>query len=74
MNHSVYDYPPGLKDDLLTLCCSGHVCHVSQYNVLLGQLFVEAVLRALKENGITPRQVKLIGSHGLVTCMHTAMD
>ena len=59
-----------MKEDLLRISSEGGVKEVSQYNVLLGRLFGEAVLRALEENSIYPQQVALVGSHGYVTYIH----
>ena len=62
--HATYEYPMGLKEDLLTIIDSGGIGRLAQFNVLIGKLFGESVLTALKGCGISPQQIKLVGSHG----------
>ena len=64
LGYLTHNYPPGLKEELLYICMEGKVQEISQYNVLLGQLFAEAVLKGLQDINIPTNQVDIIGSHG----------
>ena len=64
LGYLTHKYPPGLKEELLYICVEGKVQEISQYNVLLGQLFAEAVLKGLQDINIQTNQVDIIGSHG----------
>lgn len=64
LGYLTHKYPPGLKEELLYICVEGKVQEISQYNVLLGQLFAEAVLKGLQDINIRTNQVDIIGSHG----------
>ncbi|MCL6481089.1 MAG: anhydro-N-acetylmuramic acid kinase [Firmicutes bacterium] len=59
-------YPAEVRNAVLRLA-SGNAtttAEVSQLNFLLGELFAQAALRALRSFRVSPRQVHLIGSHG----------
>jgi anhydro-N-acetylmuramic acid kinase len=59
-------YPANVRSAVLRLA-SGNTtttAEVSQLNFLLGELFAQAALRALRSFRVSPKQVHLIGSHG----------
>lgn len=53
---SLFDPPTGTVDQ---------VCHM---NFVIGEWFAAAALRAIKEAGLSPSEVALIGSHGQTIC------
>ncbi|NPV65714.1 MAG: anhydro-N-acetylmuramic acid kinase [Anaerolineae bacterium] len=67
-----HPYPPGFQARILRQIRpeSSRVDELCELNAALGELFAEAVLALLVENGLTPADVDLIGSHGQ-TVWHT---
>lgn len=55
-----------VKEKLLTLCNpkAARIEDVSAMNMLLGELFAEASLKAIKKAGLTNKDILLISSHG----------
>jgi len=64
--HFFLAYPAEVRDLVLSVCRAGKagVDVVSNVNFVLGELFAEAALGAIKQAGITAREVDAIGSHG----------
>ncbi len=67
-----HPYPPGFQARILRQIRpeSSRVDELCELNAALGELFAEAALALLAENGLTPAEVDLIGSHGQ-TVWHT---
>ena len=61
-----FPYPEGLRGELLELSTPGRgsVDQLCRMNVLLGEIFADAVLQLLDEAGVSAGEVDLIGSHG----------
>lgn len=59
-------YDPKVRSRLLTLAegKEGGTREISQMNALLDQLFTNACLKLLKEAGVSPSEIDLVGSHG----------
>lgn len=57
-------YPPGLQQRVLAAAARGTVSEVCHLNVVLGEWFAKAALRVIKQAGLEPARVDLIGSHG----------
>jgi anhydro-N-acetylmuramic acid kinase len=59
-------YPRTVREAVLRIAGGGATTaeEISQLNVLLGELFADALLQLCKRNRISPRRVRLIGSHG----------
>ncbi|WP_454064213.1 anhydro-N-acetylmuramic acid kinase [Candidatus Nitrospira salsa] len=57
-------YSPSLRKRVLAAAESGHVAEICHLNVLIGEVFATATLRAIERAKLKPQQVKLIGSHG----------
>jgi len=67
-----HPYPPGFQARILRQIRpeSSRVDELCELNAALGELFAEAVLALLAENGLSPADADLIGSHGQ-TVWHT---
>ena len=63
-------YPDGLCEQLLRICNEGCVQDVCLYNVLIGELFAEAVHVMLAKLNLTYKDILVIGSHGYVLYVH----
>ncbi len=65
-------HPPDLRAAILDAMTpeKGTVDRLCELNVWLGEQFAEAVLMALREAGLQPRDVDLIGSHGQTVWHH----
>ena len=61
--HSL-SYPLSLRNRILAVAEHGTVSDVCHLNVLLGEFFAKAALNAVVRSGLSPEEVKLIGSHG----------
>lgn len=57
-------YPPELQQRVLAVAERGTVAEVCHLNVVLGEWFAKAALRVIRQAGLEPDQVDLIGSHG----------
>ena len=57
-------FSPALRDRILAVSELGDVSEVCHLNVLLGEVFAKAALKAIKRSGLSPKKVQLIGSHG----------
>lgn len=57
-------YPASLQQRIMAVSVAGSVTDVCHLNVLLGEWFAKAALRVIKEGGLRPSAVDLIGSHG----------
>ncbi|MFQ5604405.1 MAG: anhydro-N-acetylmuramic acid kinase [bacterium] len=66
MHFLTWPYPEGLKEEIIKISTPGHgrVEEICIINVLVGEIFAEAVHRLLKEAGVDSKTVDLIGSHG----------
>ena len=70
----VYPYSKTLRKQIFALfpgndqdapnSCTEPIAQISHMNFLLGKVFANAVLKCLKNAGISPVKVDLIGSHG----------
>jgi anhydro-N-acetylmuramic acid kinase len=65
-NFLTVPYPAGVRSAILRLANGATTTagELSQMNFLLGELFAQAALAALKRFGVSPSRVHLIGSHG----------
>lgn len=54
---------PG-NDQVVLNSCAEHIAQISHMNFYLGKVFANAVLKCLKNSGVAPMEVDLIGSHG----------
>ena len=57
-------YPPELQQRILSVSTKGTVTKVCHLNAVLGEWFANAALRVIKQAGLEPNKVELIGSHG----------
>jgi len=57
-------YSPALRDRILAASEQGNVSEVCHLNVLVGEVFAKAALKAIKRSGLSSKKVQLIGSHG----------
>ena len=65
-------FPPAVKQSVLAISnAQTHTARLSRMNVLLGELFAEAVLETCKRAGFPVDSLDLIGSHGQ-TIFHEA--
>ncbi len=59
-----HPYPPSLRRRIVEASTSGTVAEICHLNALLGELFAEAALGVIRQAGLRPGDVHLIGSHG----------
>ncbi|MCD6309468.1 MAG: anhydro-N-acetylmuramic acid kinase [Candidatus Eremiobacteraeota bacterium] len=66
INGKTYPFPPGLRSKILSLIKEGRadLPVISFLNFQLGQIFADSILALLKETGLSPGEVDLVGSHG----------
>jgi len=67
-----YPYPKNLQAEIISapqLTARG----LSRLNFALGKIFAEKTVLFLKEHGIKPSEVEVIGSHGQTICHYPAM-
>lgn len=66
LHFSSLPYPPGCKEKILEISAPGHgaVDDICRMNVVIGEIFAEAVLALIRESGLSAPQIDLIGSHG----------
>ncbi len=57
-------YPADLQQLVLALSARGTVSEICHVNVVLGEWFARAALRVIKQSGLEPAKIDLIGSHG----------
>ena len=57
-------YPSGLQQRIVKAAVDGSVSEICHLNAVLGEWFGRAALRVIRQAGLTPSQVHLIGSHG----------
>jgi anhydro-N-acetylmuramic acid kinase len=57
-------YPADLQQRVLALSARGTVSEICHVNVVLGEWFARAALRVIKQAGLEPAKIDLIGSHG----------
>ena len=59
-------YPPQVRREILRIAAGGAATSgdIARLNVLVGELFAQAALRACRQFRVSPRSVDLIGSHG----------
>jgi anhydro-N-acetylmuramic acid kinase len=57
-------YPRRLQQRLVAAATGGTVTDICHLNAVLGEWFAQAALRVIKEAGLRPAAVDLIGSHG----------
>ena len=64
-------FPPAVKQSVLAISnAQTHTARLSRMNVLLGELFAEAVLETCKRAGFPVDSLDLIGSHGQTVSGH----
>ena len=61
---SSVSYTPTLRQRILAAAEHGQVAEICHLNVLIGEIFAKATLKAIKQAGLQPKEVQLIGSHG----------
>lgn len=64
LGHYGRSYPPRLRQHILHVAERGTVAEVCHLNVWLGEVFAKTVHTAMTRSHVSPKQVKLIGSHG----------
>jgi anhydro-N-acetylmuramic acid kinase len=57
-------FPPELQQRILSVSTKGTVAEVCYLNAVLGEWFARAALRVIKQAGLEPNKVELLGSHG----------
>jgi anhydro-N-acetylmuramic acid kinase len=57
-------YPAALQRRIVAAAAQGTVAEICRLNVVLGEWFAKAALRAVKQAGLRTADVPLIGSHG----------
>jgi len=57
-------YPADLQPRILAASARGTVSEICHLNVVLGEWFAKAALRVIKQAGLEPAKIDLIGSHG----------
>jgi anhydro-N-acetylmuramic acid kinase len=57
-------YPASLQHRLLDAATRGTAADICHLNVVLGEWFARAALRVIRQAGLKPSRVHLIGSHG----------
>ena len=57
-------YPSKLQRRILDACTKGAVAEICHLNVLLGEWFAKAALKAIESAGLIPKDIQAIGSHG----------
>lgn len=57
-------YPADLQQRVLAVSARGTVSEICHLNVVLGEWFAKAALRVIKQAGLEPAKIDLIGSHG----------
>ncbi len=68
---STTPYPPRLRRQVLALSDppeTGRVDDLCHLNVVLGEVFADALLAACDEGGLPPGSIDLVGSHGQTVC------
>ena len=62
--HDSLPYSPTLKNRILKVSERGNVSEICHLNVVVGEVFAKAALKAIKRSGLSAQKVQLIGSHG----------
>ncbi|OGW67970.1 MAG: anhydro-N-acetylmuramic acid kinase [Nitrospirae bacterium RIFCSPLOWO2_02_FULL_62_14] len=57
-------YPANLQQRILAASARGTVSEICHLNVVLGEWFARAALRVIKQAGLEPAKIDLVGSHG----------
>jgi anhydro-N-acetylmuramic acid kinase len=57
-------YPADLQRRVLAVSARGTVSEICHLNVVLGEWFARAAMRVIKQAGLEPAKIDLIGSHG----------
>ncbi|MFC4599476.1 anhydro-N-acetylmuramic acid kinase [Cohnella hongkongensis] len=59
-------YPPAVREEIFALFdpSAATVDRVGRMNALLGELYAEAALSAIRRAGLEPEEVDVVGSHG----------
>lgn len=57
-------YPANLQQRVLAVSARGTVSEICHLNVILGEWFAKAAVRVIKQAGLEPAKIDLIGSHG----------
>lgn len=66
VHFQTFPYPEKVKEDIYALCNpkTSRVDRLSGMNMLLGELYADASLRAIEKAGLNPKDILLISSHG----------
>lgn len=62
--HRQRPFPRALRKHILHVCLHGTVAEICELNFLLGEHFAAAALAAIRQAGLKPRNIAVIGSHG----------
>jgi anhydro-N-acetylmuramic acid kinase len=64
LTHLHRPFEPMLRQRILRVCLHGSVGEICELNFLLGGLFADAALGAIRKANLRPRDITAIGSHG----------
>ncbi len=62
--YSMKPYSSSIRQQVLSAASRGNVSQLCHLHVVVGEVFAQTALRTIRKAGLTPRDVKLIGSHG----------
>ncbi|MDT7043290.1 anhydro-N-acetylmuramic acid kinase [Candidatus Nitronereus thalassa] len=57
-------YPPSLRKQVLLAPTHGKVAELCHLNAAVGEVFAQTALQTIKQANLTPKDIRLIGSHG----------
>ncbi len=62
--HRQQSFSEKLRRHILDVCLHGHVAEICELNFLLGEHFARAALAVIRQAGLQPGDIAVIGSHG----------
>lgn len=64
VTHRQQSFSRELRRRILHLCLHGTVAEICELNFLLGEHFSKAALAVIRQGGLRPKDISIIGSHG----------